>query len=140
MSERTHKRLNVLLVVCCAPSARDKKPLSEISVLFIHSPRWRERKKKKKKPFMCLFLRALSTWCAATTAPAYSLIFFLSFFFAERHSCQSECRVNKIVTAHSPSYLLVNVYPGILCSHAQQKQFNANTMTILTSPILRHRS
>lgn len=47
MSERTHKRLNVLLVVCCAPSARDKKPLSEISVLFIHSLRWRERKKKK---------------------------------------------------------------------------------------------
>lgn len=82
MSERTHKRLNVLLVVCCAPSARDKKPLSEISVLFIHSLRWRERK-KKKKPFMCLFLRALSTWCAATTAPAYSLIFFLLFLLSD---------------------------------------------------------
>lgn len=48
MSERTHKRLNVLVVVYSAPSIRNKKPLNNISVPFIHSLWWKE-------PFHVLF-------------------------------------------------------------------------------------
>lgn len=69
MSERTHKRLNVLVVVYSAASIRNKKPLNNISVPFIHSLWW-------EKPFHVLFPAfAFAIVCDDThTVPAYSHI------------------------------------------------------------------
>lgn len=78
MSECTHKRLNVLLVVCCALGPTDNKPLSKISVL-LSSFSVAERKEEKKTFHLPLPACTFDIVLKHITAPAaYSPVFFLS--------------------------------------------------------------